>query len=162
MRRTDLDDPDNPTLWTTPHELTKSKKKLTKKRVYLTPLPPLAQRIIKSLPKGDDRLFPTLPLTSKYTDHSYFHGTPLVHKLVEHGAPADFTFHAWRHTIATWLQAERGYDDWECALVLNHAGSGVTAGYIHGLALKLKLQLLTEWADHVESIVQPEGAALLR
>jgi hypothetical protein len=37
MRRSDLDDIDNPTLWTTPFELTKSKKSASKKRVYLTP-----------------------------------------------------------------------------------------------------------------------------
>jgi len=27
---------------------------------------------------------------------------------------------------------------------------------------KLKLELLTKWSDHVERLVQPEGAALLR
>jgi hypothetical protein len=62
MRRDDLDDADNPTLWTTPHELTKSRKKANRKRVYLTPLPPLAQRLIKGLLEGNsDRVFPTLP-----------------------------------------------------------------------------------------------------
>ena len=47
--------------------------------------------------------------------------------------------------------------------MLNHAGgmSG-TAGYSHGFAGKLKLELLTKWSDHVERLVQPEGAALLR
>jgi hypothetical protein len=54
MRLGDLDDRNNPTLWTTPHELTKSKKMAKRKRVYLTPLPPLAQRILKPLlPKND-------------------------------------------------------------------------------------------------------------
>jgi hypothetical protein len=47
MHRADLDDIDNPTLWTTPHEYTKSKKSAPKKREYLTPLPALAQRIVK-------------------------------------------------------------------------------------------------------------------
>jgi hypothetical protein len=64
MRRSDLDDIDNPTLWTTPFELTKSKKSASKKRVYLTPLPALAQRIVKGLPKGGERLFPTLRIHS--------------------------------------------------------------------------------------------------
>jgi hypothetical protein len=51
MRRSHLDDPDQPSLWTTPFELTKSRKTSSRKRVYLTPLPALAQRIIKGLPK---------------------------------------------------------------------------------------------------------------
>src|SRR5262245_5015755 len=45
MRWADLDDPTNPTVWTTPHELVKARKTLSKKRrVYVTPLPALAQR----------------------------------------------------------------------------------------------------------------------
>src|SRR6476620_9049360 len=65
MRRSHLDDPDHPTLWTTPFELTKARKTSSKKRVYLTPLPALAQRIIKGLPKDAqdlDRVFPGLPV----------------------------------------------------------------------------------------------------
>jgi hypothetical protein len=46
--------------------------------------------------------------------------------------------------------------------VLNHSGSGVTAGYSHGYPLKLKLELLGEWSDHVERQVHPQGAVLLR
>jgi hypothetical protein len=69
MRRSDLDDIDNPTLWTTPFELTKSKKSASKKRVYLTPLPALAQRIVKGLPKGvsvpthSDQWFRLIPIS---------------------------------------------------------------------------------------------------
>jgi hypothetical protein len=61
-------------------------------------------------------------------------------------APSDFQ-HAVRHTSAP---------------VLNHAGSGVTAGYSHGYPLELKCKLSCKSADHVASIVQPKGAALLR
>jgi integrase len=162
MRRSHLDDADNPTLWTTPFELTKSSKRTPKKRVYLTPLPPLAQRIIKSLPKGDDRLFPMLSLCSGRDAQSYFHGGWLARHLIRHGAPRNFTFHAWRHTIATWLENE-GASEWERALVLNHAGGmAVTAGYSHGFAGKLKLELLSRWSEHVERLVHPEGAVLLR
>ena len=46
--------------------------------------------------------------------------------------------------------------------MLNHSGSGVTAGYSHGHALDLKRALLCEWAEHVQRLVSPEGAALLR
>jgi hypothetical protein len=38
----------------------------------------------------------------------------------------------------------------------------VMAGYSHGSPLELKLKLLTKWADHVEGLVQPQGAVLLR
>jgi hypothetical protein len=38
----------------------------------------------------------------------------------------------------------------------------VTAGYSHGYPLDLKRKLLTEWAEHVEQLVQPEGVTLLR
>jgi hypothetical protein len=76
---------------------------------------------------------------------------------VELGAPADVQYHAWRHTIATFLK-NAGYSKWERGLVLNHAESGVTADYSHGYPVKLKLELLTKWADHVEELVQPDKA----
>jgi len=150
-----LDDPSNPTLWTTPHELTKSKKKANRRRVYLTPLPPLARQSIRSLPRISDRVFPGLPVAAG--EQPSFHGFKLIRKLVERGAPPDLAYHAWRHTVATWLENE-GASEWERGLVLNHAGSGVTAGYSHGFAGKLKLELLTRWSDHVERLIQPEGA----
>jgi hypothetical protein len=46
--------------------------------------------------------------------------------------------------------------------VLKYSGSGVTVGYPHGHALDLKRELLCKWADHVQGLVSPEGAALLR
>ncbi|MBV9751731.1 MAG: integrase arm-type DNA-binding domain-containing protein [Hyphomicrobiales bacterium] len=158
MQWTHLDNPAEPTLWTTPHELTKSKKKMAKKRVYLTPLPPLAQRMIRGLPRNGERVFPSLPVAAG--EQTSFHGAKLLARLVERGAPSDLAYHAWRHTVATWLENE-GASEWERGLVLNHAGSGVTAGYSHGFAGKLKLELLCRWSDHVERLVQPEGAALL-
>ena len=165
LRRSHLDDADNPTLWTTPWELTKSRKRVVKrKRVYLTPLPPLAQRILKGLSKHDtdpDRVFPGLPVRLSEAGQPVFNGTQLKQRLVAHGAPADFGFHAWRHTIATFLE-NAGHSEWERGLVLNHAGSGVTSDYSHGHALDLKRGLLDKWAKHVERLVQPEGAAVLR
>ena len=54
-----------------------------------------------------------------------------------------------------------GHSDWDIGLVLNHSGSGVTAGYSHGYPLELKRTLLEKWADHVEDLVGRKGAALL-
>jgi integrase len=80
----------------------------------------------------------------------------------EAGGPEGFTFHVARHTLATWLENE-GTSEYERALVLNHAGSGsVTAGSSHGYPLKLKLDLLTRWSDHVKGLLAPSGVALLR
>ncbi|MBV9311727.1 MAG: hypothetical protein JOZ73_12910 [Solirubrobacterales bacterium] len=87
MQWNHLDDPSNPTLWTTPHELTKSKKKANRRRVYLTPLPPLAQRIIRGLPRSGERVFPSLPVAAG--DRFSFHGARLLARLVERGAPPD-------------------------------------------------------------------------
>jgi len=47
-------------------------------------------------------------------------GAKLLAKLLER-APADLAYHAWRHTVATWLEDE-GASEWERGLVLNHAG----------------------------------------
>ena len=166
MRWADLDDPARPTLWTTPHELTKSRKTSRKKRQYLTPLAPLAQRQFAGLTRrtqeaGDDRVFPSLPVHETKAGGPTFHGIKLKRKLVALGAPADLDYHGWRHTIATWLQSA-GHSEFEVGLCLNHSGTGVTAGYSHGYPLDLKLALLTKWANHVEGLVTPEGAARLR
>jgi integrase len=168
MRRSHLDNADDPKIWTTPHELTKSTKRQRnpnkKKRVYITPLPALAQRILKGLPKGeggDPLLFPGLSVTMSKVDQPIFNSAPLVRMLERNGVKA-FIPHACRHTISTWLETE-GCSEWERGLVLNHAGASVTAGYSHGHATKLKLELLEKWAAHVEALITPaEGVAVLR
>jgi integrase len=160
MQRSHLkfDDANNPTEWTTPFELTKSRK-AAKKRTYVTPLPPLASRILKGVLRADrpesEPVFPGLPRTG-----SRFFGKAIRRRLIKAGAPADFGYHMWRHTIATFLQDK--HSPWECGIVLNHSSSTVTAGYQHGASTDLKRQLLAEWADHVEGLVRPEGTALLR
>jgi integrase len=167
LRKSDLDNPRQPTLWTMPFELAKTRKstRKNKRRVYLIPLPPLVQRILKARVKSEsqERLFPSLPIyLTKDDGRPWFDGHHLTDNLVEHGAPADFNYHAARHTITTWLENE-GHSEWERGLVLSHAGSGsVTSDYSHGFARDLKLALLTKWADHVEGLVRPKGAALLR
>ena len=162
MKWSDLDSVDVPTLWTTPHEFTKSRKTSSKPRRYFTPLPPLAQRILKGLPQSDERVFPSLLIYRTPAQRPWFDSSRLIRRLVVAGAPEDFAFHACRHTLATWLQ-NKGHSEWECGLVLNHSGTGsVTSGYSHGYPLALKLELLTKWADHVEGLVQPEGVSVLR
>ena len=164
MRRGDLSQPDHtgtPTLWTTPHELTKSKKNTANKRKYLTPLPPLAQRIIKGLPRSNDRVFPTLVVQYSRAGQPQLKDSRLLRALIRHGAPKDLHFHGMRHTLASWLQTH-GHSEWEVGLILNHSSSSVTAGYSHGYPLELKRELLSKWAGHVEDVVQPQGARVLR
>jgi integrase len=151
ITRADLNDTENPTLWTVPFELTKSRKTSAPDRIYPIPLPPLCQQLFKGVMK-EGRLFPSLPVHKTKAGRPTFYGNDLKLKLVELGAPKDFQFHAWRHTIATFLK-NGGHSKWERGLVLNHAESGVTADYSHGYPVELKLKLLTEWVDHVESLI---------
>ncbi len=81
-------------------------------------------------------------------------------KVRKNSKVADWTYHACRDTISTWLQ-DQGHSKYERGLVLNHSESGVTADYSHGYPVELKRQLLEEWADHVAQEVQPKGAVLL-
>ncbi len=167
MRRSELDDPDKPTLWTVPHERTKTRKGQKEERVYIVPLPKLAQRIIKGLPRLDDDLvFPGREVGKpgkagrKNARRPLVPGTALKAKVREKSGVADWTYHANRDTISTWLK-DQGHSKYERALVLNHAEYGVTADYSHSYPVELKRELLEKWADHVARTVQPKGAVLL-
>jgi integrase len=164
LRPSHLDNRNDPTLWTTPFELTKSRKTM-EEREYKTPLPPLAVSILKEVLKqhggGNALVFPMLKIVTTPSNQQRHDGGPLAMRLVKHGAPADFNFHAARHTLATWLQG-KSHSEWEVGAILNHsAGSSVTAGYQHGDQRKLKLKLLTKWAKHIEGLVglQPPTAS---
>ena len=86
--------------------------------------------------------------------------TALKAKVRDKSKVADFTYHACRDTISTWLQ-DQGHSKYERGLVLNHSEGGVTADYSHGYSVELKRELLEKWADHVAQEVQPKGAVLL-
>jgi integrase len=131
------------TVWTTPPRWVKQSKKreIERKRTYVTPLPLLAQRVLKGLPKTDDRVFPG------FEPKVY-----VIRKFVLAGGP-EGDFHCWRHTVATWFQ-EEGYSEEDCGLVLNHAPARTsTSGYRHSSAISRKRQLLNTWAKHVHRIV---------
>ena len=157
MRRDELDSLEKPTLWTIPHERTKTKKTTTRERVYLVPLPPLAQRILKPLLKGDgDLVFP-----GRRNDEAYNPGASLVRRVRKTSGILDWYPHAHRHTVSTWAQNE-GANEYERGLLLNHsAAAGVTAGYSHGYPIELKRKWLKRWADHVAKVVATEGVELL-
>jgi len=141
-------------VWITPPERVKQSKRReqTEKRVYQRPLSPLALDILRKLRQqlqkaGDegDEIFKGVST-----------GRPMLRKLTKLGAPDIFKehsdYHAWRHTVATWLQ-DQGYSKDECGLILQHAATGgATPGYMHGFAIKLTQRMLNEWADHVAKI----------
>ena len=156
-RWSEFSEVDGKIILTVPFERTKSRK-TARARVYRVPLSPLAVRVLRTLPKRHDELvFPggrgEVPLDA----HTY-----LTNRLLKAGAPKGFGFHRFRHSVASWLR-EQGHDDFEIGLCLNHsAGGGVTANYIHSIALKRKAELLSLWAEHIATLVQPAGIALLR
>jgi integrase len=81
--------------------------------------------------------------------------TTVKRKLVKLGAPKDFKLHTARHTVATFFQ-NKGRSEFERGLLLNHSDSGsVTGGYSHGYPVELKRELLSEWAAHIEKLVEP-------
>ena len=165
MRWSELDDPENPTVWIIPHERTKSRKSAVKKRVYVVPLPDLAKRILLGLPRvaedeadghDIDLVFP-----GRHKGKPMRPGERYAAKVQQASGVEDWFAHAHRHTIATYLETE-GHDEFDRGLVLNHASGSVTAGYSHGFAAERKRTVLQGWADHVASVVTAEGVQLLR
>ena len=154
-RWSEFDNTDAPTIFKVSTERTKLKAaaKADKKRVYTVPLVPLAQRILRGVKRDGDLVFPGLDAE----------GVKAKLLTLDQGAPADFKLHTFRHTCATFLE-NKGRSEWERGLVLNHAGSGgsTTSGDPHGYPVELKRSLLLEWADYVESVTTPVGAARLR
>jgi integrase len=143
MADAELDSLERPALWTVPHERTKSAK-MARRRVYVVPLPGLAQRVLRPL-LGQGEVFGGIRA-----------GTALKERIRSLSGVADWTYHAHRHTIATWLETQ-GSSEYERGLVLNHAGRGVTAGYSHGYPAELKRELLESWAGHVAAVVEPRA-----
>jgi integrase len=151
MKWDDLDS--QSTLWTTPDYLVK-KAKGAKKRVYRTPLPPVAQEMLRKLRrfgKDEHRVFPELRIMYSKAERPAVDTKPLKRRLVLNGAPEDMGFHDFRHTLATFLE-NAGHDQFDRALALNHAIGGVTSGYSHGFAHERKLAVLNVWAAHVQKL----------
>jgi integrase len=146
-------------IWTTPAELVKQRKTIKRPRTYRTPLPAMAMSEIKKLPRGlpHVRVFRGMDgLTyNRKSDRPLFDTASLLRHLKAAHAPDDIRLHGFRHTIATWLE-DQGHDEWERGLILNHKGSGVTAGYGRGYAMDRKRTLLEKWADHVAAVVSQQ------
>jgi hypothetical protein len=86
--------------------------------------------------------------------------SPLARKLVARGAPKELRLPCLA-THAGHLAAQRGRG--RARLGAQPCGSDDnTSGYSHGYRFVLKCKLLTDGSKHVERVLGPEGAALLR
>ena len=112
MRWQDLDDAENPTLWVTPPEFTKTMATAAP-RVYKTPLPEAAVAILKSLPQVSPYVFPSVVGSGPLC-----FGTPLKVKLVRHGAPTNLRFHTARHTLASFFEKRATWKSGCCSITL--------------------------------------------
>lgn len=142
------------TMWTVPFELVKAKA-TSRPRTYRVPLPPLARSILEKRLADDDNEY----VFGVDTGVPYWPGAKLIRRLKKEGAPKSFTPHSLRHTCATWFE-DQGYGLFERGLVLNHAAQGVTAGYSHGFAKDLKLNLLTMWEGRIREAVGAKKRAI--
>ncbi len=148
-------------MWTPPADPRRRKRN---KRLHAVPLPALAMRVLRPLRPAEDDVRPPAALVSpgRVQGTCLVPGQPLQKKIVEAGGVADFTFHGMRHTVETRL-AELGVAPHVRDLVLDHAPvRGAGAGYDHHHYGPEMREALETWAAHVERVVAPQGAAVLR
>lgn len=153
MRRDEID---GNGIWSPPVD---NRRRVGNKRTHAVPLPRLARRIIKGLPKvrGNPHVF-----VGRRKGGHLDPGTPLQTNVKDLSGVEDFFWHAARHTVETRL-AELGVQPHVRDLLLDHApqrGSG--AGYDHhGYEAEMR-EALEAWAAKVESLVAPRGVKVLR
>ena len=145
-------------IWKTPHEFTKVRKTSDPSRCYLTPLPPLVQRILKGLPQSEARVFPSLVVYETPAERPWFDSSRLTKRLVRAGAPKDFAFHACRHTLATWLQ-NKGHSEWERGLGAQPFRDGI--GH-RGLFSRLSSRIEADSVGEMGGSCRATGAARRR
>jgi len=129
-------------VWTLSAQSTKSK------RVHRVPLPRMAARILKSVPKFDkqDLVFST----NGKTPISGF--SRFKRRLDQKSVVNDWRFHDLRRTLATGLR-RLGEDRLTVSKILNHADPDITGVYDRYTADKEKRRALNKWARHIESLI---------
>ena len=146
--------------WTWVPPVDRRRKKKTK-RLHGVPLPRLAQRVLAPLrPSRDDASKFVFP--GRTSGSHLYPGDDLAGKVRENSGVDDFFWHALRHTLET-RAAEFGIEPHIRDLVLDHAPArGAGEGYDHWHYKPQMLAALETWADHVEAVVSPKGAKVLR
>lgn len=146
--------------WVPPVDRRRVKKT---KRLHGVPLPRLAQRVLAPLkPSRDDKDASKFVFPGRTSGSHLYPGDDLANKVREASGVDDFFWHALRHTLET-RAAELGIEPHVRDLVLDHVPSrGSGKGYDHWHYKPQMLAALEAWADHVEKVVSPRGAAVLR
>ncbi len=136
-------------------------------REHKMPLPSLAVRVLKSLPRiqGSPLVFPSRKTGRPMNGWNKFQlAVEDACKPEDGGKPqvVGFTFHAARHTLKTRLGA-LGVPPHVKDKVLHHSPPK-TAGeaYDHYDYQKEQREALEAWSDHVKAVVWPEGVEALR
>lgn len=138
---------------------TPASKGVKRKRLHVTVLPALAQRIIAGLPEK-----PRNPFV--FAGHR--HGLPvnpsadMINEVRRLSRVEDFTMHALRHTVETRLAVLR-VPPHVRDLMLDHTPRrGAGAGYDHHDYAEEMREASEAWAREVERIIGGEGVARLR
>ena len=152
----DLDAEDGPG-WTLPGE---RRKRRTKNNAPVSvPLAGLTARILKAQPhiKDNPLVFPGRRQNKPMNGWSMFQ-----RDIQKESKVADFTFHGCRHTLKTRL-GKLGIPPHVKDKVMDHAPPRTAGeGYDHYDYLSEQREALEAWAEHVKSVVWPEGVEQLR
>jgi integrase len=150
MRWGDIDDG----LWTIPAGMTKSK------RAHAVPLSPLALEIITGCPRtASPYVFST---RAKRPISGYSKAKrELDTKLADHGDMQPWRIHDLRRTAATRMAEKAKVSRFVIARVLNHADSGVTAGYDQHDYLPEKRDALVKWGDYISDLTRRDESVSL-
>lgn len=154
------DEIDNNGIWTPPVDLRRRKRT---KRVHAIPLPGLVLRVIKPLrPKPDDQAASPYVFPGRHHGTLLAAGTDLANAVKAKSKVKDFFIHALRHTVETRLAALKVPPHIR-DLVLDHAPfRGAGGGYDHHAYADEIAEALELWSKHIEVLVSPAGATLMR
>jgi integrase len=141
---------DNTWFWEPP------KSEHRNKRLHPIPLSSLAQRVLgPRQPRG--YVFPGLVDATHYTDDGVLH-----RKVRRESGIDDFFPHALRHTAETQMAKLRIPPHIRDLLFDHRSGRGAGAGYDHYAYGNEMREAMETWSRHVEELVQPKGARVLR
>jgi integrase len=126
------------------------------KRLHPIPLPKLAQRILGPR-QSKGYVFPGPVERTHYSDAG-----ALQQKVRRRAKIADFYIHALRHTVETQMAALGILPHIRDLLFDHRPVRGAGAGYDHYAYGREMREAMELWAAHIEQLVQPKGARVLR
>jgi integrase len=153
MRWADLDRKGEKT-WTIPAEMTKAK------RTHVVPLSPLALNIIEECDREQQLASPyVFSSRAKRPIAGYSKAKQeLDEVLAACGDIPPWRIHDLRRSAATRMAEKMKVTRFVIARVLNHADSGVTAGYDQHDYLPEKRDALDKWGSYLDNLIRPTPA----